>query len=78
MDKELLELMPSLACPECPSYPRTEAYRKVPFTVVLGTSSVGDNSNSSRRRKMFASMKPGDSRLRFLTKPNVVVYGPLV
>jgi hypothetical protein len=76
MDKELLESMPSLACPECPSYPRAEAYRKVPFTVVLGTSSVGDNSHS--RHKMFASMKPGDSRLRFLTKPNVVVYGPLV
>jgi hypothetical protein len=74
MDEELLSSMPSLACPECPSYSRAENYRKVPFTVAVGNNSTGGNSH----KMPFASMKRGDSRLRFLTKPNVVVFGPLV
>ena len=68
MDEELLLSMPSLACPECPAYARAENYRKVPFTVAAGAN----------EHKIFASMEPGDSRLRFLTKPNVVVFGPLL
>ena len=73
METELLHTIPSLACPECPSYPRTEDYRKVPFTVAVSATPAGAGAD-----KMFASMKPGDSRLRFLTKPNAVIFGPLL
>ena len=30
---KLLSLLPSFACPECRSYPETEPYRSIPFTV---------------------------------------------
>ena len=64
---ELLLSLPSFTCPECRSYPDTEPYRSIPFTV-----------DGKRSENMFKQLNKTKPRMRFLSRPNLVLYGLLV
>ena len=70
-------LVPSLACPECASY--DGPYRAVPFAVNVTASNRASPDADKDETYMFADVHPdeGEPR-RFLSPPNLVLYGLLV
>ena len=65
--QELLTTLPSFACPECRSYPESEKYRSIPFTV-----------EGKPPENMFNQLDEQKPRMRFLSRPNLVLYGILM
>ena len=65
---ELLSALPSLACPECAATTQgSKAYRSIPFNV------SGDPPQT-----MFQQLDETKPRMRFLSHPNLVLYGILL
>ena len=65
---ELLSTLPSFACPECAATTKgSNAYRSIPFTV------SGDPPQN-----MFKQLDNNKPRMRFLSRPNLVLYGILL
>ena len=71
-------LLPSLACPECASYPAsgdgTASYRAVPFDVVVTkeNKATGVFANDTVVYPMFPQIGPDMVRERYLSSPNMV------
>jgi len=69
--EELLHvLLPSLACPECLNY--NGNYRAINFTVEATEAS---NTSYENAALMFAEPSSNEFRVRYLSQPNIVLYG---
>ena len=74
-DEIINGLAPSLACPECASF--GETYRTIDFNVTVSDVNRAAGFNPGGEA-MFPQLGADDMRLRFMSSPNLVLYGPLL